>query len=354
MVTVTAGDFTVPTVGMTRMGGTLEGRVTSSTTSFPLTGALVSLPDTSIETYTGADGRYRLLDIPASGVVDVIFSEVSHSPLFSTTAVVASRVTTLDAALSFGFGLIQGTVRRLGGPPLVGAVVSIPEHRLTTLTGFTGAYRFDRVPADNTVSVGVGAAGHAADSALLVVPPNGFVVQDFALGATTGSIAGSLKETGTLAPIPGGLVTIPSLFLSTTADASGAFSFTDVPAQVHLLRVQATGYSPLATSVEVPPGVTANANLLLVSLSTLGNGTLSGQVKNAVTGAGVPRALISFPTTSRTTFTNAAGNYAISGLQETSSLQLIVNAVGFLDLTTTTPILRDRNNLRDIALTPLP
>lgn len=352
---IRAGQLTTPKVVLRRIGGTLEGRLTSAATTFPLTGALVSLPGMDMETYTASDGRYRLLDVPDSPALDVIFSEVSHSPTLRTTAIVASRVTTLDAVLEFGFGLVQGTVRSVGGAPVAAAVVAIPEFKLTTTTDLTGAYRFDQVPADPRVSIGAGAAGFAADSALIVVPPNGFVIQDFSLQSMTGSISGTLVQTGTTLPVPSASVTIRNLFASTSSNSSGVFAFSNVPAQVHLLEIQATGYSPRTTAIEVLPGVTMNPVIHMVPLDNgLGTGSLSGKVTRSSDGAAVTNALVSLPATRRTTRTDSSGNYFMADLEALGSAQIIVNAAGYQDLTTTTTLIRDRVNVEDLVLTPIP
>lgn len=353
-VTVVAGVVTSPTLGLVRGSGSIEGTVTSTPSMAVLPGVLVSVPGLGIQTVTDAAGRYLLVDVPADSFTDVLFSEASHFPLLATTAVVTSRLTTLDAVLTFGTGQVQGTVRRLLGPPIAGATVSIPFATLTTVTDAVGFYRFDRVPADSGVAIGAFAPNHQPDTALIMVPPDSFVVQDFDLVPISGGVTGTVRRANGLTAVAGALVSLPNLFVSTSTNAFGAYAFANLPAQVHLVSVQSAGLSPLSTAFQILPGQTIFADLFLQDMAPpTPVGILVGTVRNASSMAPVANALLSLPSLSRTTFSRSDGAYAFTNVPATVGLPVSILAAGFTSLSTTTTVVGSLVNLADFDLSPL-
>jgi hypothetical protein len=55
--------------------GRVAGRVVDASQGTPLVGVSVGIPGTSLQAYTGVDGRYLLVGVPA-GSVDVVFRRI--------------------------------------------------------------------------------------------------------------------------------------------------------------------------------------------------------------------------------------------------------------------------------------
>lgn len=87
-------------------------------------------------------------------------------------------------------------------------------------------------------------------------------------GQTTGPIkSGKGAISGLLIndvfrPVPGGLILIQELGLTTTSDESGQFAFTDIEPGAYMLRVQAEGHEAAPQSVEVQEGEYAEAEII--------------------------------------------------------------------------------------------
>lgn len=353
-IQVRAGELTTPTVPMTRIGGSIAGTITSTPPAMPLPGALVSAPGLGIETYTDTLGRYRLDDVPAGAFVDLVLTEPSHMPLFVTTGVVAGAVTTLDAVMVQAFGQLQGTVRGPGGIPLAAALVTIPEHRLSTQTDLAGFYQFPRVPADLTLSIGAMAPNQVTTSVSLVMPPNGFVIQDITMDGNAGNATGVVRSSDTSAPVVGAILSISNLFVTTFSDGLGVYRFLDIPAQVHLVQVTATGFTPRTTTITVPVAGTLAQDIVLVPLGLApAPTTLQGVTRSAASTVPVPFAVVSIPAESRTTVSGANGAYSLAGLTTTGPVSVVVNAAGFSDLVTSVTLVPGSLLVQDLVLTPL-
>lgn len=76
------------------------------------------------------------------------------------------------------------------------------------------------------------------------------------------SVAGSVVDAGTNAPIAGATVTIDTVLTATT-DASGHFSIEKVPSGIADYAVQAKGYQSVASSTNIEPGKPFQLNLTL-------------------------------------------------------------------------------------------
>lgn len=126
---------------------TLSGAVLDSETGQPLPNAQVRVVTdagpTEIAVATGADGGYRLDDVPAAARVRVDAGDwgVFEEPI-------ADRAT-VDIRLRRS--IVTGTVSEPGGAPIPGAVVIAGT--ATAVTGDDGTYRLTQVPDDAEVEV---------------------------------------------------------------------------------------------------------------------------------------------------------------------------------------------------------
>ena len=142
---------------------TLEGRLTDKQTGGPIVGAVVSTvtdagpgPGSAI---TGADGTYRLTDVPDGGRLRVEAGD------HGTVEEPIGERTRLDLGLTLA--VVTGEIRDDAGNPVPGALVSAAGGSPNTVTGVDGTYRLTG----------------AAEVAELVVTAPGFVDQRVGVAA---------------------------------------------------------------------------------------------------------------------------------------------------------------------------
>jgi len=131
-----------------RVAGTLTGIVTDASTNSPIQGAAVrALGPTDRTTFTGADGRYRIV-LPV-GTYDVTASRFGYLSETATGVVISQdQTTTQDFALTLAPShSVSGHVRDGEGNPLAGATVTILGTPIPpATTDASGAYSFPSVP----------------------------------------------------------------------------------------------------------------------------------------------------------------------------------------------------------------
>ena len=76
------------------------------------------------------------------------------------------------------------------------------------------------------------------------------------------TVAGTILDARTNAPITGAVITIDTVLTATT-DANGKFSIDKVPSGIADYAVQAQGYAPLSASASIEPGKPFQLNLSL-------------------------------------------------------------------------------------------
>ena len=83
----------------------------------------------------------------------------------------------------------------------------------------------------------------------------------FALGQSGVTVSGQLRNSLSGAPLPNALVRIDELSRTTTSDATGAFTFDNVPAGTYHLSVHTAGYTTRRTEVIVGTAALANVDV---------------------------------------------------------------------------------------------
>lgn len=81
-------------------------------------------------------------------------------------------------------------------------------------------------------------------------------------------IRGRIRADSTRAAIPFAVVEIKGAGKATQASVSGIYALTDVPAGPHTITARAVGYQPLELPVDLAPGDTVDADLLLLRAAT--------------------------------------------------------------------------------------
>jgi hypothetical protein len=105
--------------------------------------------------------------------------------------------------------------------------------------------------------------------ALVLLGTSGCNTDSLPPAAGSASVAGTVLDAATNAPIRGALVTMDTV-LTATSDATGHFSFDKVPSGIADYVVSASGYRPLTSSATLEPSKPFTLNLTLSATATPG------------------------------------------------------------------------------------
>ncbi|MBI3890487.1 MAG: carboxypeptidase regulatory-like domain-containing protein [Candidatus Wallbacteria bacterium] len=317
----------------------------------------LSFAETGVVTRSGADGRYRLDNVTAQ-TIGLLFTAASHDDQLATTAVLLGSTASLDVQMRFNRATVRGQVTDLNGQPVAGATISVAEQALTTQTDVTGRYAlfelvvvkdFPRVIVINgfpvalpphETPIGASAPGFSQGSALVALVADGTVVLDFGLGRATGTLGGSVRKSRDGTAIPGAVVTLPQLGISTPTNFAGDFAFVDLPPAQLAVNVNAVGFLQTTTFVVVLPGQSS-----FVRVDLAAPGVLTGTVRKLTGGRPLSSARVALPELARQILTDTAGAYTFTDLPA-RALRVEFSAQGATSLSTSTTI-------RDGAVTQL-
>lgn len=348
------GEDRTARIELERKNGTVFGVVTSQPSSRPLTSVFVSVPGSSVSTLTGSDGSYSLPGVPSGSSVGLLFSEVSHSPRLVTTGVPPSGLVQLDVDLFFGTGVLEGQVRdAITNLPVGGVEVSLPSTKLSTRTDAAGQYRFDAVPAGVAIPLGVLSQTYVPATTLITIPGEGFVVQDFDLISSVGSISGAILRQSDGTPVSGASISVPTQGRTTVSDVGGGFFLSGLATEFLRFDVTAVGLSPRTTFLEILAGQTVLENIILSEITTTSPASLSGRVRSQAGLAPVTGALVVLSQAGRFARTNATGEYSFSGLTPQVGLSVSVLAAQFQNQTTSVTLTSGQMLTQDFEIVPL-
>ena len=96
--------------------------------------------------------------------------------------------------------------------------------------------------------------------------------------------------------------------MSTTTDANGNYTLSNLPAGSQQLSATASGFLKTSQTVNITPGGTTTANFVLITQT----GTVSGRITNASTGAGLPGVNVSY--SGGSALSNANGDYTLNAV----------------------------------------
>ena len=172
-------------------------------------------------------------------------------------------------------------------------------------------------------------------------------VEAVGAGPTTGTIAGTVRDANTLAPIAGATVEADTGQTDQT-NASGQYALNDVPAGGRQVTASASGYNPETATVQVTAGQTATQDFALTP-SGGPPGTVWGWVRSATTGVSINGATVEADT-GQTAHSNR-GRYMLYNVPS-GSRQITASATGYDPQTLTVQVAAGKFVRQDFSLTP--
>lgn len=256
-VTVTAGQSTQ--AATLQIQPVSPGNVTGSVVNgggTGLSGATVTAA--GLTTSTAADGSYALNNLPAGQTT--IQASLTGFQSGSTTVTVVASTTTAASAITLvsGSGSITGNVKSTSGAAIAGASVGFGGG--TATTDANGNYTLTGVPV-GTIQLVASASGFQSMTQSVTVSGGATSTANFTLapGASSGSVTGKITSASSGAIITSATVSWSGG--STTSNASGIYTLTNVPAGTQNITAVKTGYLARTLAVGVTGGATSTLNI---------------------------------------------------------------------------------------------
>ena len=326
---------------------TLSGQVTDSLTGLLITGATVSVTDSSNVVHTVSTdgiGHYAISALP-TGPATVAASKVGYSSASSAATIVSGSNTQNEALTP---NVLAGIIRDASTTlPLTGAMVIVVDNAGVTntiITGADGSYGVTNI-ASGSASVTATKSGYTSASASPIIIA-GFNTQDLSLTANT--LTGQITDALTGLPISGANVTVTdsaNAIHTTSTDGTGHYSVSDLPTGSTTVATSKTGYSSASASLSIVPGANVENESLIPT-------TLTGEITDATTllplgGATVQVVDASGTTNILTTDTN--GFYGVTNLA-TGVATVTASEIGYTPATASLTIALGTNT-QNLTLT---
>jgi len=282
--------------------GTVTGKVTN-TAGAPISGASVSSGGNGA--ITGADGGYTL-QVP--GGTSTLTAALAGYQNASESVTVTSGGSTQADPLQLqpnNPGNISGTVADGNGSALSGATVSAAG--LSTTSGEEGSYTLNNLPAGQTTILASLTGYQTGSASLSVVAAATTAAPTITLISSAGTVSGAVKNSAG-SPIVGASVGYGGG--TTTTDSNGNYTLPGIPVGTVQLVASAQGFQSATQSVTVYGGKTSAANFTLAAAPA--NGTVTGKITNASSGAIVTEATVSW--TGGSTTSNTSGIYTLTNI----------------------------------------
>ncbi|KML32346.1 carboxypeptidase regulatory-like domain-containing protein [Rossellomorea marisflavi] len=336
---------------------TINGTVTDQATGLFLPNTTVNLLqgiNVVATTITSATGFYSFTNlVPGNYTVEA--SRTNYNTASINTTVASGQSNTVNIQLQPQTSTITGNVS--SGGPIPGAVVVLTNPAgvtiATTTTDGLGNYSFVGV-IPGSYNLAVTATGFQSQTAGVTTMANQNSVVNFNLIANPGAVSGTIRDSGTNAPIPGATVELLTqtgiLLLSTVSDAGGGYTFGNLAPGTYQVRATVSGYASSSVAAPVVSGLTSTANLLLQP----NPGTVSGQARDVATQLPIPgtavQAIDSQGFVVGTTFTDAGGIFTFSTLQP-GSYSFVFTAAGYGGVTRGAVVASNVTTVVDAELT---
>ena len=258
----TAGKITVKVVNST--GAAISGA------NISITGGAIA---TTITGATNASGLFATNWIPI-GNYTVTETNGDGTPTSKSVTVLSGQTSTVN--ITDGTppptGTIAGTVTNTSGAALTGAQVT--SGSLTTTSAADGSYTLANVPA-GTATVTASLSGYQNASQTVNVIADSTSIANFTLtaGSANGAISGRITNISNGASIA--RATVNWNGTTTTTNASGAYTLSNVASGAQTVSASANGYLPRNGTANVAGGSTSTLNLQLATAGKITVKTLS-------------------------------------------------------------------------------
>ncbi|HEY6351720.1 MAG TPA: carboxypeptidase regulatory-like domain-containing protein [Candidatus Angelobacter sp.] len=307
--------------------GTLTGVVTNTSGS-PLANA--SVASGGVSATSAPDGTYTFNNVNAgtATVTASLSGYNSASAQVTVTAGSSDNVPALQLA-PISPGNITGKVVDGAGNPLQSA--NVTGAGLSASTDANGNYTLNNVPAGSVTLVASAAGDSPASETVTVTAGNTVAAPAITLTSNSGNVTGKVLDSSSN-PIAGATVSFGGG--TATADSTGTYSFTNVPAGTIQLVASASGFQSVTQNVTVIGGSTTTANFTLATANN-SPGAVTGTVTNIATHGVISGATVKWNTT--TVASNGSGVYTLANVAG-GTQTVTASANGYLPLSSSVTV----------------
>jgi Carboxypeptidase regulatory-like domain/Prenyltransferase and squalene oxidase repeat len=304
--------------------GTLTGTVADATTHQALAGASVTLvSDPAITALSTSGGSFTLAQVP-QGSQSIVVSLSGYALVSRTVTLTAGSISDLgsfELVPNPATGIIKGTLTaEATGLPLAGVSVTVAgAFQGSVLTGTDGAFVIGNVtPGSVTITASMNGYQQVVTTGTVVTGQVLFFNPQLKIPIAVpvaGSVTGRVLDAATSQPLMRVIVALKSdPRITTTTDATGAFTLSAIPQGSQQLSFTQSGYAPSTAAVTVIAG--SSVNLVAVTLSLT---PVLSSVKGVLVDGATDQPLAGVVVTmtgvfSGTTVTGADGGFAVAGV----------------------------------------
>ncbi|RMG13633.1 MAG: hypothetical protein D6729_14655, partial [Deltaproteobacteria bacterium] len=332
---------------------TLSGVVRRSG-GLPLPGATVVVVPGRYEVGTDGAGAYTLV-LP-EGTYQVTASADGYLPASASVDLMADRSLDLELSPVPPSVTVSGrVVSSADASPIAGATVSLDDGAgafHSAVSDATGGFTLEGVPPNSSWVLKASAEGFALHSEMLSVQAADISGLEIRLDplAPTYHVTGSVVRASDSAPLPGAVVAIDALDLSTLTGEDGTFVLEPVPDGTYTVQAGASGYASSTATVTVAGG---DASVDFVLTSAGGSFTVEGVVTDAESGTAIEGAGITLSGAVEYAGSSGPdGAFRLVGVAS-GSYRLAASASGYRP-TTVEGVEVDRDLVLDLQLDPDP
>ncbi|MCM2605594.1 carboxypeptidase regulatory-like domain-containing protein [Rossellomorea marisflavi] len=324
--TVTSNTTTILDAELTRIAGTLTGTVTDPG-SAPIPNATVTVFFNNVQiasVLTDASGNYTIPGL-APGSYTVVIGATNFSTVTLGTSITGGQTTILNATLTPNPGTLTGLVQDTGANPLAGVNITVTTSSgtgvivATTVTGTDGTYTITGLAPGNYIVVASN-LNFQQGSEGATITSGATTVVNFILTANPGSLAGTITNAQTGAPIAGANVQVRILdaggtvIATVSSDINGQYSVGNLAPGIYTVVAAAPDFQTNSATVQVVSNQTAIGDVALVPNPGSIFGTVTSSIGSTPIGGATVSIINSGGILVTSVITDPAGNFTVGGL----------------------------------------
>lgn len=249
--------------------GVIAGIVRDSETELPVSKVvLYTVPSTSVVS-TNSGGEYTIGSV-STGKYKLYYGKSGYDTLYADISVIAGKTTTADLTLTkidtstaAKYGSIKGKITNSNSGAVISGATITTSPALGSITSDSeGVFTIEKI-LPGTYTLTVSKTGFTDKEVEVVVSAGMVTTANVAIQQQTGSVSGTIIDSGTGNPLAGvNVKTTPGTSTYNT-DSQGQFSISNVAPGTYKIAASKAGYTSVEISVTVSAGLNTNADMVL-------------------------------------------------------------------------------------------
>jgi hypothetical protein len=253
--------------------GKIWGVVKDAKTLEPVAGCAITLVPSGRTTTTGSDGVFHFEDVPPEQY-SIEASSSNYSDNKKSIIVAAGESVNVDILLTPLIpdkGAVSGVVKDAKTlEPVAGCAVTLVPTGNTSITGSDGVFHFENVPSGQ-YSIEANSNNYYNEKKNITVTAGGSINVDILLALFVpdkGVVGGVVKNSQTLEPVSGCVVTLVPTGNTSVTGGDGVFHFYNIPSGQYSVEANNNNYYNDKKNIIVTAGESVNVDFLLAQYDT--------------------------------------------------------------------------------------